>query len=155
MKNYLKEILSDEERAELISIIWRVAKKYKLKIYEQQKRKFSIIDDLDLQIEDTYNLDNLDIKSFNGPLKPLRESEKTDIVNKLNMLMGELKLYELKRTLTFNEKLVFFLISIERLKGVEVMKLLSVDKKTVYNRRKSIESKINKLIGGVHNEGEF
>lgn len=151
MKNYLREDLSEGEKAELISIIWRVAKKHKLKLYEQRKRTINMIENLDLHIEDNYNFEKVNIRSFCNPLNPLTELEKTNIVNKLNMLMDELLLYDLKRTLTFSEKLVFFLLSIERLKGVEVMKLLSLSKRTIYNRRKSIESKINKMIGGLPN----
>lgn len=155
MKNYLKEALSDEEKAELISIIWRVAKKHKLKQYEQRKKTVSMIENLDLHIEDNYNFEIINIRSFCNPLTPLTELEKTNIVNKINMLMDELLLYDLKRTLTFNEKLVFFLLSVERLKSIEVMKLLDIDRKTVYNRKKSIESKISKIIGGLPNEEKF
>lgn len=151
MKNYLKEALSDEEKAELTSIIWRVAKKYKILLYKQQKRNVSIIDELDLIVEDDYNFDNPNIQDLKGKVAPLTESQKTDIVNKLNMLMDDLCLFELKRTLTFNEKLVFFLLLVERFRGVEVMKLLSISKMTVYNRRKSIENKINKVLGGLTN----
>lgn len=152
MKNYLKEDLSDEEKAELISIIWRVAKKHKLKQYEQKKKTISMIEDLDLHIEDNYNFETINIRSFCDPLKPLTELEKTNIVNKLNMLMDELLLFDLKRTLTFNEKLVFFLLSVERLKSIEVMKLLSIDRKTVYNRKKSIEDKINTMRGELKDD---
>lgn len=151
MKNYLKESLSDEEKAELTSIIWRVAKKYKILLYKQQKRNVGIIDELDLIVEDDYNFDNPNIQDLKGKVAPLTESQKTDIVNKLNMLMDDLCLFELKRTLTFNEKLVFFLLLVERFRGVEVMKLLSISKMTVYNRRKSIENKINKVLGGLTN----
>ena len=151
MKNYLKEALSDEEKAELTSIIWRVAKKYKILLYKQQKRNVSIIDELDLIVEDDYNFDNPNIQDLKGKVAPLTKSQKTDIVNKLNMLMDDLCLFELKRTLTFNEKLVFFLLLVERFRGVEVMKLLSISKMTVYNRRKSIENKINKVLGGLTN----
>lgn len=147
-KDYLKENLSDEERAELTSIIWRVAKKHKLKMYAQQKKTVCMNEDIDLPIVDKYNFGDLDLQSCIRPLVPLTEVEKTNIVNKLNMLMDELWLFDLKRALTFNEKLVFFLLSVERYKGVDVMKLLCIDKKTVYNRRKSIESKISKMIGG-------
>lgn len=149
MKDYLQEPLSNEEKAELTSIIWRVAKKHKLKIYAQQKQTICVIENVDLPIEDDYDFDNLSIQNYNRDLSPLSETQKTDIVNKLNMLMDELRLFDLKRALTFNEKLVFFLLSVERFKAIEVMKLLSLSKKTVYNRRKSIELKINRMIGGL------
>lgn len=154
-KDYLKENLSDEEKAELTSIIWRVAKKHKLKLYEQQKKTVCMIEDIDLPIVDKYSFDDLDTQSCIRPLVPLTESEKTNIVNKLNMLMDELWLFDLKRALTFSEKLVFFLLSVERYKIVEVLKLLSLSQKTIYNRRKSIESKINKMIGGRSDGRKF
>lgn len=152
MKDYLTEPLSDEEKAELISIIWRVAKKYKIRLYEQNKQNFGLIDNLDLAVEDKYDYDKLSFSIYQKSMIPLKESQKTDIVNRINMLLDELSLFDLKRTLTFNEKLVFFLLSVERLKGVEIMKLLNIDKKTVYNRKKSIKLKISKIIGGVSNE---
>lgn len=70
------------------------------------------------------------------------EDQKTAIVNQLNMLMDELSLFNLKRALTFNEKLVFFLFFIQKYRTTEVMELLAVDRKTIYNRRKSIQMKI-------------
>lgn len=152
MKDYLKEPLSDGEKAELTSIIWRVAKKHKIKMYKQRNQIVGMIEKLDLPVEDEYNFDEISLQNWNRPLSPLTEVEKTNIVNKLNMLMDELWLFDLKRTLTFSEKLVFFLISVERYKIVDVMKLLSLSQKTIYNRRKSIEVKINKMIGGGSNE---
>lgn len=154
-KDYLKENLSAEEKAELTSIIWRVAKKHKIKIYAEQQKTVSMIDDIDFPIEDNYNFDNFELQSYSKSLTPLTEVEKTNIVNKLNMLMDELWLFDLKRALTFNEKLVFFLLCVQRYKGVEVMKLLSITKMTVYNRKKSIASKINEMIGGLSNGKKF
>lgn len=114
-----------------------------------------MIEDIDLPIEDNYNFDDFGLRSCSRDLSPLTEVEKTNIVNKINMLMDELWLFDLKRTLTFNEKLVFFLLSVERYKGVEVMKLLSITKMTVYNRKKSIASKISKMIGGSSDGKKF
>lgn len=151
-KDYLKEKLSDGEMAELTSIIWRVAKKHKCKMYVQQKKTVCMNEDIDLPIVDKYSFEHLELQNSFRPLVPLTEVEKTDIVNKLNMLMDELWLFDLKRALTFNEKLVFFLLSVEQYKIIEIIKLLSLSQKTIYNRRKSIEAKINKMIGGKSNE---
>ena len=87
MKDYLKEDLSIEERAELTSIIWRVAKKHKLKVYAQRKRTVGLIEDMDLPIEDNYDFDDFGLQSCSRDLSPLTEVEKTNIVNKINMLM--------------------------------------------------------------------
>ena len=147
MKDYLKEDLSVEEKAEIISIIWRVARKYKYKRFKENENKMTLIEELDLTIEDTYNFNKIDYQVLRGVLSPFTEEQKTSVVRQLNMLMDELTLFDLKRTLTFNEKLVFFLINVENYKSTEVMKLLSVSRKTVYNRQKSIEKKIKGLKG--------
>ena len=107
----------------------------------------TLIEELDLTIEDTYNFNKIDYQVLRGVLSPFTEEQKTSVVRQLNMLMDELTLFDLKRTLTFNEKLVFFLINVENYKSTEVMKLLSVSRKTVYNRQKSIEKKIKGLKG--------
>ena len=147
MKDYLKEPVSLEEKAEIISIIYRVARKHKLKIYNERKIKVALIEDLDLSFEDEYEFDNNQFQAHKDSLSPLSEEQKSDIVNRLNKLLDDLCLFDLKRTLTFNEKLVFFLFSVERYKQVEIMTLLSVSKKTVYNRQKSVEAKIKKMKG--------
>lgn len=38
MKDYLKERLTQEERLTILGIIWKVARKYKRKYYNEQKR---------------------------------------------------------------------------------------------------------------------
>lgn len=115
-KDYLKEKLSDYERTELISIIFRVAKKYKLKLYNKLKREMLVIDELDLRVEDTYNFDESLSRNYKDALCPLNDEEKDNIVKQLNILMKEVRLCNLKKTLTYNEKLVFFLIFIENQK---------------------------------------
>ena len=54
MKDYLKEKLTQEERLLILGIIWKVARKYKVKYYNEQKKYCGIIDNIDLSIEDTY-----------------------------------------------------------------------------------------------------
>ncbi len=46
------------------------------------------------------------------------------------------------RTLTFNEKLVFFLFEIENFQIYKIAYLLDVTPKTVYNRHQSAKNKI-------------
>lgn len=150
MKDYLKEELSVNEQAEIISIIWRVARKYKLKLYNEQKRSIRLVEELDLAIEDLYEFNNFNYLEYKTILTPLVEDEKTAIVNQLNMLMDELSLFNLKRALTFNEKLVFFLFFVQKYRTTEVMELLAVDRKTIYNRRKSIEMKIQSRKDGLN-----
>ena len=62
-------------------------------------------------------------------------------------LLRESCLFELIRTLTFNEKLVFFLFYLEDYKNMEVAALLNNSERTILNRRKSIYNKIKKMKG--------
>ena len=78
-------------------------------------------------------------------LNPLTDRQKCDIVLRLDSILRELCLFDLIRTLTFNEKLVFFLFYVENFKNGEISKLLGNTEKTILNRRKSIDTKIEKM----------
>ena len=108
-----------------------------------------LMDDIELIHNDTYNFDVLKLNIYNdGKISVITENQKTEIVNYLNNLMDEVCMFELKRALTFNEKLVFFFIYMEKLKAKETQYILQVSKKTIYNWQVSIDKKI-KLIRGV------
>ena len=109
MKDYLKEKLTQEERLLILGIIWKVARKYKVKYYNEQKKYCGIIDNIDLSIEDTYTFYKCNLQSEILSLSPLTDEQKCDIVMEFDSLLRESCLFELIRTLTFNEKLVFFL----------------------------------------------
>lgn len=141
MKDYLKEPLTEDEKREIKGIIWMVVRNCKHKI-NKIKDKVELVDDLGLIYNDSYKFEYLEFGDYRDSLTPLTESDKTDIVNKLNTLMDDLTLFELKRALTFNEKLVFFFVFMEKYKLKNVQFLLSVDRKTIYNRQKSVEAKI-------------
>ena len=141
MKNYLKEPLTDDEKKEIKGIIWMVVRNCKHKI-NKMKNKVELVDDLGLIYNDSYKFEYLEFGDYRDSLTPLTELDKTDIVNKLNTLMDDLTLFELKIALTFNEKLVFFFVFMEKYKLKNVQFLLSVDRKTIYNRQKSVEAKI-------------
>lgn len=143
MKDYLKENLSKDEESEIAGIIWMVVRNCRYKFFNQNENTLSLIDNLDITYNDIYSFENLKFEDYRDRLCPLTESEKTDIVNKLNTLMDDLALYELKRALTFNEKLVFFFSFMEKYKNKTVQLLLSVDRKTIYNRQQTIKAKID------------
>lgn len=147
MKDYLKEKLTQEERLTILGIIWKVARKYKRKYYNEQKRYCEIIDNIDLTIEDTYTFYKYNLQSEILSLTPLTDEQKCDIVMEFDSLLRELCLFELIRTLTFNEKLVFFLFYLEDYKNMEVAALLNNSERTILNRRKSIDNKIKKMKG--------
>ena len=118
MKNYLKEKLSQEERLIILGIIWKVARKYKGKYYNDQKRYCEIIDNIDLSFEDTYTFYKCNLHSEILSLTPLTDEQKCDIVMEFDSLLRESCLFELIRTLTFNEKLVFFLFYLKDYKNI-------------------------------------
>ncbi len=147
MKNYLKEKLTQEERLMILGIIWKVAHKYKNRYYNEQNKYCEFIDNIDLAIEDTYTFYKYNLQSEIISLTPLTEEQKSNIVMKFDSLLRESCLFELIRTLTFNEKLVFFLFYLENYKNMEVAALLNNSERTILNRRKSIDSKIKKMKG--------
>lgn len=146
MKDYLKEELTQDERLFVLGIIWKAAKKFKVQYYANKQTTYEIIENLDLYIEDTYQY-NIPVKIES--LNPLTEKEKCNIVIAMDYLLKESGLFELIRTLNFNEKLVFFLYIMEEYKMKEVSMLLGNPEKTIFNRRKSIENKIKKMKGEV------
>lgn len=143
MKNYLTDPLTEDEKSEIAGIIWMVVRNCRYKFFNQKENSLELIENLDMTYNDIYSFDHLDFGDYRDNLCPLTESEKTDIVNKLNTLMDDLSLYELKRALTFNEKLVFFFSYMENYKNKTIQFLLSVDRKTIYNRQQTIKAKID------------
>lgn len=143
MKNYLKESLSKEEELILYGIMKNVRRLYKSRLYQKKQIIYELFDDLNVATEDTYTFYKAseDIVSLN----PLTDRQKCDIVLRLDSILRELCLFDLKRTLTFNEKLVFFLFYVENFKNGEISKLLGNTEKTILNRRKSIDTKIEKM----------
>lgn len=147
MKDYLKENLTQEERLILLGLIWKVARKYKRKNFLDKKRYCEIIDNIDLPVEDTYTFYTYNSQRGLVSLIPLTDEQKCDIVMDFDSLLRESCLFELIRTLTFNEKLVFFLFYLEDYKNMEVAALLNNSERTILNRRKSIDNKIKKMRG--------
>lgn len=147
MKDYLKEKLTQEERLIILGLIWKIARKYKRKYFLEQKRYCEIIDNIDLQVEDTYTFYTYNSQRDIVSLIPLTDEQKCDIVMEFDSLLRESCLFELIRTLTFNEKLVFFLFYLEEYKNMEVAALLNNAERTILNRRKSIDNKIRKMKG--------
>ena len=155
MKDYLKEELSKEERLIILGLIWKVARKYKLKKYNEGKKYLDIIDDIDLSTEDSYSFYSLNSHYNIMSVHPLTDEEKSNIVMDLDTLLRELRLFKLIRTLTFNEKLVFFLYYMEDFKNVHVSIFLSNTEKTILSRRKSIDRKIEEVKGDFKYERGF
>lgn len=147
MKDYLKENLTQEERLIILGLIWKVSRLYKRRLFARQQKYCEIKDNIDLATEDNYTFYKYELTTDIVSMTLLTDEQKCDIVLKLDSLLRELCLFDLIRTLTFNEKLVFFLFYIEEYKNIEVATLLGNTEKTILNRRKSIENKINTIKG--------
>lgn len=149
MKNYLKEELTQEEKLIIIGVIWKISRKFKMLYYKERKRYCEYNDTVCIPVEDTYQFSTNNLKIDIGLSCPLTDEQKCDIVMNLDYILRELDLFEIIGTLTFNEKLVFFLFFIEDYKNCEVALLLENTEKTIFNRRKSIEHKIKIMRGRV------
>ena len=147
MKNYLKEDLSEDEESEVKGIIWMVVRNYNSKKNQKLGVEMTLDDEISLSCQDLYAFEELVFRDYRDYTRPLAESEKNEIVNKLNMIMDEVRLSDLKRTMTFSEKLVFFFLFVEKYKANQVMLLLDSSRKTIYNRKKSIEKIIKEMRG--------
>ncbi len=121
--------------------------KIQKEIFFRTERYCEIIDNIDLQVEDTYTFYTYNSQRDIVSLTPLTDEQKCDIVMEFDSLLRESCLFELIRTLTFNEKLVFFLFYLEEYKNMEVAALLNNAERTILNRRKSIDNKIKKMKG--------
>lgn len=146
MKDYLKEELSQEEKLILVGLIWNVAKKFKGKVYRDNERYCELNEDIDVLIEDTYEYKKIEF-THKGEVCPINDEEKCNIVMYMDYLLREVCLFELIRTLTFDEKLVFFLFYIEELKIYEISNVLGFTERTVYNKRISINNKVKEMKG--------
>ncbi len=149
MKDYLKEELTQEERLIIIGVIWKISRKFKMLYYKERKRYCEFNDTVCIPVEDAYQFSANNVKIDMRLSCPLTDEQKCNIVMNFDSLLRELGLFEMIGTLTFNEKLVFFLFSIEDYKNFEVALLLKNTEKTIFNRRKSIEHKINDVKGRV------
>lgn len=144
MKNYLNDKLSEEEKKEIVGIIWMTVKNYKFKQYEKQRFEVPLIENIDLPYDDSYNFDDFNFKDY---YNPLTKDEKIDIIEQLDSIINKLCLFQLKRMLTFNEKLVSFFVFTKTYTNTKISYLLSLDRKTIYNCKKSIKNKFEKLKG--------
>lgn len=160
MKNYLKESLSDEEEKYLYGIINKTILKYQRILSRKLERETISLDENEslkelFAVNDTYNFGNdlSETKILRGvsALKPYTVEEQKRIVEALENTAKESGLSVFITPLTFNEKLVVFLLYLENYKATQVMKLLNVDRKTIYNREKSIKNKFEKIKEDLKN----
>ena len=78
-------------------------------------------------------------------LKPYTKYEKEKIVEMLNGIASKTELSIYIKPLTFNEKLVVFLLYLENYQVNEVAILLNISRMTIWRMDKSIKNKISKI----------
>ena len=149
-KNYLVEKLTEEEDKYIKVAIKKAYLKFIRNNLKELKAKKYSIDDVNIQdklpfIEEKYfDVNLLEIESWNIRHKYSRKQQ--DIcVQKLNSLAMQLDFEKYIRTLTYNEKLVFFLLNIQCLSMNKVAFLIGIDWETVKRRKKSAERKIEEV----------
>lgn len=162
MKNYLEENLTQEEINYIKSIIKKSANTYLKKYYKISQNESLCLDDetFDEEFIDTrnYNEDNfinkiLDTKILRdiSALKPYSQYEQEKIVDLMDNYACESGIEHLIMPLTFNEKLVVFLLYVENYQVNEVAILLGISRIAVWKRDKSIKLKIKKIKEELEN----
>ena len=160
MKDYLKESLSSDEKAFIYGIIRKTALKFVREYVKVEQKEILCLDSDDMP-EDLlidYNSSNLvdkiletEILRGNADLKSYSQNEKEEIVKTLENLAIESGLKEFIAPLTFNEKLVVFLIYVEHYDINTVAILLDINRSTIWRRDKSIKKKILKVKEKISN----
>lgn len=109
-----------------------------------------------LIVNDTYNFVSKNSKTemLRGilTLEPYSEHEKEKIVETLDNILKELEISRHIASLTFNEKLVVFLLYLEGYNVNQVATLLNVNRKTICNGNTSIKKKFLKIKESLANE---
>lgn len=153
MKNYLKEELSNDEKAYIYGIIRNSALKYKRDLLKIKKNEEFLEDTSDIK-ESLFAMQNEELlekiletkilKNINS-LKTYTSYEQEKIVEMLDNIASKSNLNEYIKPLTFGEKLVVFLLYLENYQVNEVAILLGVSRMAIWKRDKSLKNKINKV----------
>ena len=151
MKDYLNEPLSNEERAFVYGVIRKASLKF-IREYTKVKNNEVLISDRENVSEEWAGITNFDfvdrilenkILRDISALKPYSKYEKDKIVETLEKIALDSGLMRFIAPLTFNEKLVVFLLYIENYQINEICILLQVTRMAIWKRDKSIKKKIN------------
>lgn len=149
-KNYLEEELSINEKHYLKSAIKKAFLRFL--VYEEVDNKIKLYsfedeyihDQLPMVVDEYFVDEKINIiDSWSNNVKYSLE-QKIICVSRLEDIAVDLGVDKYLRTLTFNEKLVFFLLEIENFQIYKIAYLLDVTPKTIYNRHQSAKNKIEK-----------
>ncbi len=161
MKDYLRDDLSDDEISFICGIIRKTSLKFIRNFTKVQQNELLCLDsdeipeELLIDEQSTNLVDKiLETKILRdiSDLKPYSQYEKEKVVKTLEKLALEACLKDFITPLTFNEKLVVFLLYVESYEVNEVAALLNVDRTTIWRRDKSIKNKIKKVKEKMKNE---
>lgn len=155
MKDYLKENLTEDEKSYVRGIIKKTTNTFMAKYYEISNNELLTIDDKSLENDfeskeyDDFGfinkiLDNKILKNISD-LKPYTKYEKEKIVRIVDEYVQDSNYGHFIAPLTFNEKLVVFLLYMQNYQVNEVAILLNVDRSSIWRRDKSIKKKFKKL----------
>ena len=149
-KNYLLESLSVDEDKYIKVSIKKAYLKFIRDNFKDLKMKEYSIEDVNIQdklpiIEEKYFYENLyRVELWN--LEHKYSKKQQDIcVQKLNSMALQFGIEKYIRTLTYNEKLVFFLLNIQCLSMNKASFLIGVDWKTIKRRKESADKKIEEV----------
>lgn len=161
MKDYLKEDLSKEERSFIYGIIRNTSLKFAREMKKINEKETISLNDTDI-LEETLVDPNsydfidkiLDTKILRdvSVLKPYSQYEKEKAVQALENIALNSNLQKFIAPLTFNEKLVVFLLYIENYQVNEVAILLNITRMAIWKRDKSIKNKINQIKESFEND---
>lgn len=162
MKNYLKENLSNDEKAYIYGIIRKSALKYTRELLRIKKNE-EFLDDSS-EIKESLFVEQNDellekiletkiLKDINS-LKTYTVYEKEKIVEMLDNVASKSGLNEYLKPLTFGEKLVVFLLYLENYQVNEVAQLLGVSRMAIWKRDKSLKNKISRVKEKL-NDGRY
>ena len=146
-KNYLVEDLSEDEDKYIICAIDKAFLSSIRKYSREKKVKRYSIDDINIQEqlpsrEDAYFEPNLDEINSWVTSHVYSKQQQDFCVQKLESLAMQFGLEKYLKTLTYNEKLVFFLLNIQCLSVNKVAFCLDLTRQAVWSRMKTAKNKI-------------
>lgn len=159
MKDYLKENLSNDEKAYIYGIIRKSALKYTRELLRIKKNE-EFLDDSNEIRESLFSVQNDELlekfletkilKDINS-LKTYTAYEQEKIVEMLDNIASKSDLNKYLKPLTFGEKLVVFLLYLENYQVNEVAQLLGVSRMAIWKRDKSLKNKISTVKEKLNN----
>ena len=140
-KNYLVELLSKEEKSYLRKIIINTRKKY-------IRDNYNYINNTNVQL---YNCANVEAESVLDEVLNKCEKEIKSAME-FEKVMSDKKLYNVVKALSFEEKMVLFLLYKENKTMNQIALEMKKDRTSIWRiRNKALNKIVRSLIGGEKN----